>query len=70
VERAVVRATPPVLAADGVRTPVPCGIVWLCRRDRRHGKPGGLLHSGRAVGRSRGSGQRGPRPAGKLAAGL
>jgi len=29
---------------DGNRTPVPLGIVWLCRRDRRHGKPGGLLH--------------------------
>jgi len=25
-------------------TPVPFGIVSLCRRDRRHGKPGGLLH--------------------------
>ena len=44
VERAVMRATAPVLAADGVGTPVPFGIVWLCRRDRRHGKPGGLLH--------------------------
>jgi hypothetical protein len=29
---------------DGVGTPVPFGIVSLCRRDRRHGKPGGLLH--------------------------
>jgi hypothetical protein len=29
---------------DGVGSPVPFGIVWLCRRDRRHGKPGGLLH--------------------------
>ena len=32
----------------GVGTPAQLGIVWLCRRDRRHGKPGGLLHgSGR-----------------------
>jgi len=31
---------------DGVGTPVPFGIVLLCRRDRRHGKPGGLLHLG------------------------
>ena len=47
VEHAVLRATPPVLAADGVGTPVPLGIMWLCRRDRRHGKPGGMLHLGR-----------------------
>ena len=33
---------------DGVGTPVQLGIVWLCRRDRRHGKPGGLLHEGPA----------------------
>ena len=26
--------------------PAQVGIVWLCRRDRRHGKPGGLLHGG------------------------
>jgi|GEM_PF-6909010 len=26
------------------RAPVHLGIVLLCRRDRRHGKPGGLLH--------------------------
>jgi len=44
VERAVLRATPPVLAADGIGTPVPFGIVSLCRRARPHGKPGGLLH--------------------------
>jgi len=25
-------------------TPVQPGVVFLCRRDRRHGKPGGLLH--------------------------
>jgi len=32
----------------GVGTPARLGIVWLCRRDRRHGKPGGMLHgSGR-----------------------
>jgi hypothetical protein len=43
-QRAVLRATPPVMAADGVGTPVSLGIMWLCRRDRRHGKPGGLLH--------------------------
>jgi len=29
---------------DGVGTRVAFGIVLLCRRDRRHGKPGGLLH--------------------------
>ena len=29
---------------DDVGTSVPFGIVPLCRRDRRHGKPGGLLH--------------------------
>ena len=33
--------------ADGVDTPAQLGIVWLCRRGRRHGKPGGLLHLGR-----------------------
>jgi len=49
VEHAVLRATPPVLAADGLGTPVPLGIVWLCRHDRRHGKPGGLLHCGRRL---------------------
>ena len=27
-----------------VGTPVQLEIVSLCRRDRRHGKPGGLLH--------------------------
>ena len=47
VERAVLRATPPVLAADGVGPPAQLGIVLLCRRDRRHGKPGGMLHLGR-----------------------
>ena len=31
---------------DGVGTPAQLGIVSLCRRDRRHGKPGGLLHGG------------------------
>jgi hypothetical protein len=57
VERAVVRATPPVLAADGVGTPAQLGIVWLCRRDRGHGKPGGLLHWGAArLGGKEGSG--------------
>ena len=49
VERAVLRATPPVLAADGVGTPAQPGIVWLCRHDCRHGKPGGLLHCGRPL---------------------
>ena len=44
VEHAVLRATPPVMAADGIGTPVPFGIVSLCRRDCPHGKPGGLLH--------------------------
>jgi len=29
-----------------IGTPVLLGIVSLCRRDRRHGKPGGLLHFG------------------------
>jgi len=29
---------------DGVGTRVAFGIVLLCRRDRRHGKPGGVLH--------------------------
>jgi len=29
-----------------IGTPVLLGIVSLCRRDRRHGKPGGLLHIG------------------------
>jgi hypothetical protein len=45
---------------DGVGTPVALGIVSLCRRDRRHGKPGGLLHGSgrdwaekRAVGKGR-----------------
>jgi hypothetical protein len=36
---------------DGVDTPVQVGIVWLCRRDRRHGKPGGLLHAGIRCGK-------------------
>jgi len=36
---------------DGVGTPVPFGIVSLCRRDRRHGKPGGMLHKGAGVAR-------------------
>jgi len=36
--------------ADGVGTPAQLGIVWLCRRDRRHGKPGGLLHLAAAAG--------------------
>ena len=49
VEHAVLRATPPVLAADGVGTPAQLGIVWLCPRDRRPGKPGGLLHCGRRL---------------------
>jgi len=26
--------------------PVRVACVWLCRRDRRHGKPSGLLHGG------------------------
>jgi len=47
VEHAVLRATPPVLAADGVRPAVPLGIVSPCRPGRPHGKPGGLLHCGR-----------------------
>jgi len=48
VERGGVRATPPAVAAEGVGTPAQLGIVLLCRRDRRHGKPGGLLHWGAA----------------------
>jgi len=47
VEGAVVRATPPALAVEGVGKPGQVVGVWLCRRDRRHGKPGGLLHLGR-----------------------
>ena len=39
---------------DGVGAPVAFGIVWLCRRDRRHGKPGGLLHGGGTIGLRRG----------------
>ena len=27
-----------------IGTPVAFGMVLLCRRDRRHGKPGGMLH--------------------------
>ena len=46
VEGAVVRATPPALAVEGVGKPGQVVGVWLCRRDRRHGKPGGLLHFG------------------------
>jgi len=45
VEGAVVRATPPALAVEGVGKPGQVVGVWLCRRDRRHGKPGGLLHA-------------------------
>ena len=44
VERAVLRATPPVLAAVGFRTTGQPGCVLLCPRARPHGKPGGLLH--------------------------
>jgi len=49
VEHAVLRATPPVLAAGGVASAVPLGIVWLCRPGRPHGKPGGMLHCGRRL---------------------
>jgi len=37
------RAPPPVVAPEGDGTPALLGIVSLCRRDRRHGKPGGVL---------------------------
>ena len=30
-------------------TPVQPGVVLLCRRDRRHGKPGGMLHWGQRL---------------------
>ena len=46
VERGGVRATPPAVAAEGVGAPAQLGIVLLCRRVRRHGMPGGLLHGG------------------------
>ena len=54
---------------DGVGTPVQLRIVSLCRRDRRHGKPGGLLHGERRHRVREGGGLRAPRPAGKPAAG-
>ena len=67
VEHAVLRATPPVLAADGVRTPAQPGIVWLCPRDRPHGQPGGMLHGVRDWVKGRAVGKGAPKPAGRRA---
>jgi len=41
-----------------VGTHVAFGIVPLCRRDRRHGKPGGLLHLAAAAFREHGRARR------------